>query len=484
MRRLILAAALLVLPLQAWAATSIVIQNADPAGVGFNDATPATPVGGNTGTTLGQQRLNAFRFAAEIWGATIDSPVPIVIKAEFSPITDPGSPCTATSAILGAARSTFRIANFAGAPRPNVLFPVALANKLAGQDLKPSDPDIEAFFNSEVDSQTCLGARDWYYGLDGNHGEDADLVVVLLHEFAHGLGMSGSMNTSSGILAGGFPSVFEINTLDLTTGLRLDQMTNAQRKAAAISSTNTVWIGPAVREAAGKLLGTATVLSVTSPSDIARSYDLNPATFGPRPEDTPVAGRIVAAMDEATVDGSTTTDGCSAFSNATDVAGRIALVDRGTCTFVQKALNAQAAGAIAIIVGNNQPCGLPPMGGNDSTVRIPAIGVTKADADAIRAKIASGVEAAFRLDPAARSGSSTAGYLRLYTPCELEQGSSLFHWDVTAAPNLLMEPFINEDLPHTLDVTAMQLLDIGWTLTPATNDTEPSGRRILRRRGR
>jgi len=42
----------------------VVINNTDPPGVGFNDPTPAAPVGGNTGTTIGQQRLGAFPFAA------------------------------------------------------------------------------------------------------------------------------------------------------------------------------------------------------------------------------------------------------------------------------------------------------------------------------------------------------------------------------------------------------------------------------------
>ena len=45
-------------------AATITIVNGDPAGVGFNDATVVAPVGGNTGTTLGQQRLNAFQAAA------------------------------------------------------------------------------------------------------------------------------------------------------------------------------------------------------------------------------------------------------------------------------------------------------------------------------------------------------------------------------------------------------------------------------------
>jgi hypothetical protein len=50
----------------AFAGANIVVVNADGAGEGFNDPTPAAPIGGNAGTTLGQQRLIAFQFAAEM----------------------------------------------------------------------------------------------------------------------------------------------------------------------------------------------------------------------------------------------------------------------------------------------------------------------------------------------------------------------------------------------------------------------------------
>src|SRR5262249_1199907 len=49
-------------------AATIVVVNADGPGEGFNDATPVAPVGGNTATTLGGQRLNVFQYAADIWG--------------------------------------------------------------------------------------------------------------------------------------------------------------------------------------------------------------------------------------------------------------------------------------------------------------------------------------------------------------------------------------------------------------------------------
>jgi hypothetical protein len=168
-------------------------------------------------------------------------------------------------------------------------------------------------------------------------------------------------------------------------------------------------------------------------------------------------------------------DGCSAYSNPAELAGRVVLVDRGECTFVEKALRAQAAGAIGIIVANNVTCGLPPMGGDSSAVTIPSIGISKSDGDLIRAQLAKGVEGALRLDPSTRAGANTAGFVKLYVPCELEAGSSMYHWDISATPNLLMEPFVNNDLPQGVDITLQQLLDIGWTVS------KPSGRRVLRR---
>lgn len=463
-------------------AARFVIENRDAGtGKGFDDPTPATPVGGNTGTTLGEQRLNVFRYSAEIWGRAIDSPVEIVVSASFSPITD--EPCTATVGILGAAGPALALGNFDGAPRTNVLYPVALANKFAGVDLRPADADINARFNSLVDNQTCLGTRDWYYGLDTNHGEDIDLAVVLLHEFGHGLGVSGSMNLTTGRLFTTtanvpIPNIFELNTLDLTTGLRWDLMTDVQRKAAVINNGNAVWIGEASRTAAPQFLGSNSVLAITPAGAAVRFVDVNTATFGPRPSASPAAGKIVAATDASNPDGPTPTDGCSPFSNAAEVAGQIALVDRGTCFFVDKARNAQNAGAIAVVVANQEPCGLPPMGGDDANIRIPAVGISRADGEAIRALLAAGVDGNLRVDPASRAGASNGGFVRLYAPCELEQGSSVFHWDVTATPNVLMEPAINGDLRHVLDLTLYQMLDIGWTTSTLG---PPSGRRALRR---
>src|SRR4026207_2553872 len=80
------------------ARATITVLNADGPNEGFNDPTPASPVGGNPGTTIGAQRLIAFQFAANIWGAALDSNVPIVIRANFDPLF-----CDDVSAVLGSA---------------------------------------------------------------------------------------------------------------------------------------------------------------------------------------------------------------------------------------------------------------------------------------------------------------------------------------------------------------------------------------------
>jgi len=147
---LFLAAAALPLSFPAMGAASIVISNGNAAGVGLNDPSPAAPVGGNTGTTLGEQRLNALMHAASIWAATLDSSVTITIIAQFTSL-----PCNATGAVLGSTGPTSIHADFTGALRANTWYPQALANKLFTNDLAPL-PDFVSSFNSNIGQPNCL----------------------------------------------------------------------------------------------------------------------------------------------------------------------------------------------------------------------------------------------------------------------------------------------------------------------------------------
>lgn len=80
-------------------------------------------------------------------------------------------------------------------------------------------------------------------------------------------------------------------------------------------------------------------------------------------------------------------------TNAAAVAGKIALIDRGGPSFVQKALNAQAAGAVGVVIVNNVagagPIDMATATGADS-VTIPLLSVSKEDGDLIKAALAGG----------------------------------------------------------------------------------------------
>lgn len=71
---------------------------------------------------------------------------------------------------------------------------------------------------------------------------------------------------------------------------------------------------------------------------------------GPLPDAaTPLSAELVLVEDEA----APTTDGCEDLVNASAIAGKIAIIDRGACEFGFKVLNAEQAGAVAAIICNN-----------------------------------------------------------------------------------------------------------------------------------
>jgi len=166
----------------------------------------------------------------------------------------------------------------------------------------------------------------------------------------------------------------------------------------------------------------------------------------------------------------TTSDGCEAFINSALVGGKIAFLDRGTCTFVQKVKDAQNAGAIAVVIADNGS-GLSGMTGIDPTITIPSVMISKSDGTTIRNKISSGVAVTMHISSTTRAGASPDGYARLYAPSPLQSGSSVSHFDVLASPNLLMEPMINSDLTDNVDLTRYLFEDIGWL--PRTTAVPP-----------
>lgn len=446
----------------------IVVVNINAPGVGFNDPTPAAPVGGNTGTTRGEQRLIAFEHAADIWSARLDSNVPIRIRAQFTPLG---------AGVLGSAGPVSVVRDFPNAPLAATWYHVALANKLAGVDLLPANDDINANFSTNFN---------FYLGLDNNHGAQPDLVAVLLHEFAHGLGFSQFSNLNTGALFSGFPDAYNSKLLDLTTGLLWNQMSNAQRAASATNFGRVVWTGSFVTAGVPSVLvfGSPGVLVATPPA-IAGPYQFGTAAFGPSIGNPTVIANVIEAVDIAEPPSppnpaGTTTDGCSPLINAAAVAGKIVLIERGLCGFAQKARNATNAGAAAVIIYNNAanvnagPPGMADDGINGQFVTIPTASIRRADGLSIIAQLGGGVIANLGLDPTIRAGADAQGRARVFAPFPVAGGSSISHYDTIASRNLLMEPAINGDLTHNVkapdDLTFELLRDVGWTFPDADGD--------------
>jgi len=291
-------------PLQSIADASFRIEIFDNPDFGFNDPTPVAPIGGNQATTLGEQRLNALREAVAIWAATIDSPIEIVILTKWW--DGIGGP-------LASAEVAFWMRDFAGAPRANTWYPLALANKLAGVDFcpPPEGGDCGGDYDVFID---FFSEHRFYLGLDGNLPDDEfDLVSVSLHEIGHGLGIT-TRFTSPQMTQGPPESPRSSNAIyhyflehhffDRT----FPQMTFFERSVAAVGGRFLHWIGPrgmaaaesltVGRDPSGHLLLFAGANNV---SMIHLIHDVSPPNFmsvslAGSPRDTTIAYSMLADL--------------------------------------------------------------------------------------------------------------------------------------------------------------------------------------------
>jgi PKD repeat protein len=129
-------------------------------------------------------------------------------------------------------------------------------------------------------------------------------------------------------------------------------------------------------------------LSILSPSAIAGTKTIafsswSPSTIG-------VTANIVLVQDGV----GTSSDGCTAFTNAAAVAGKIALIDRSpSCSYTTQVENAQNAGALAVIIADSVTTTNPPtLSGTPAfTVTIPAVSITRSNGNAFKTQLGLGV---------------------------------------------------------------------------------------------
>lgn len=125
------------------------------------------------------------------------------------------------------------------------------------------------------------------------------------------------------------------------------------------------------------------LLTVNSPAIISGTYNAAEATFGPGVSSTPITADL-ELIDDGT---GATDDGCEPAINGATLNGKIVVIYRGTCNFVTKVANAQAEGAVAVIMINNAAGAPIAMGGTDPSITIPSIMISQADGNALVSQI-------------------------------------------------------------------------------------------------
>ncbi len=244
--------ALSLTPPSSWAEAVINVVNLDGQAEGFNDVSAPdidSTSGGNDGATLGEQRLKAFQYAADIWGQLIDSAVNINIDARMDEQF-----CSGNSAVLGSAGPLTAHRDFTGAPIRDTWYPQALANSLAGRDLDASLSDLAATFNSAIGT-TCSFPIVWYYGLNAQPPAGTiDFVTVVLHEIGHGLGFLTFVDLASGKKFVGLDDAYMLHLKNNSTGETYADMTDEERVSASLNTGNLHWAGShVVNESGGEV---------------------------------------------------------------------------------------------------------------------------------------------------------------------------------------------------------------------------------------
>ena len=140
------------------------------------------------------------------------------------------------------------------------------------------------------------------------------------------------------------------------------------------------------------------------------SFNSIQAAFGSDIDETGVSGDLV--LIEANANSSSTCSSCGCGTGQgvglppnNDVSGKVVLIDRGDCSFIEKAMGAQLGGASGIIVANNIPGDGPIAMGGDETgalIIIPSVMISFEDGLELKDELALGsVNIAIkRLEPA------------------------------------------------------------------------------------
>ena len=166
--------------------------------------------------------------AIDTWSENFASKVPVNVNVTWTKAPN--------SSVLASASAKNIFSNFNGAPDKTLYYPSALANALAGIDLDTAEPELEVNVST---------GDFWYYGLDGKCPTNKyDLVSVILHEMAHGLGFMSGTYYDSATKVGRFlqPTAFDAYA-QLPDGRRLVDLPSPSIEMGSAITSTLYWSG-------------------------------------------------------------------------------------------------------------------------------------------------------------------------------------------------------------------------------------------------
>ncbi len=189
------------------------------------------------------------------------------------------------------------------------------------------------------------------------------------------------------------PPVGEVTPAGLADAVTLDRVMGHLRAFQQIAdnhggtrASGTPGYDASVDYVAGQLR--AAGFEVTTPEFGYKRFDVGQVKFSADGRD--VKGHVleysVGTREPVTAKPVTVAaTGCAPADFPADVRGSFAVINRGTCTFTDKARHAESAGAVGVVIVNNEDG--PPFGltlDTDDVPDIPVLGVARDDADQVR----------------------------------------------------------------------------------------------------
>ncbi len=447
------------------------VNYSDAAGFGFNDPTPVPAAPGNPASTLGEQRRAVFDAAMDIWASRLDSESVIRVNALFEDIGCGDTTTLGLGGSLGLAR------NFFNAPQLDTNYPASLAAALRGQIYTQFDAEIRVRFNFRIDSEACSENIDgFWYGLDPLVPPALRTVSFLelaLHELGHGLGFQSLTDRDDRSFFGDppVPDVMSDLIFDLQRDASWTELTAAQRVQSATSGDKLVWIGERTNLRASERL--------LLPGQIT----LAPNSANPQPFLAWIQGyapylaleglQAPLALAQGPGPGPEAGDpwhralACEPLDNPTEVAGKLALVRRGECFFAVKWQNVFDAGAVGLIIVDNQPAGAEGAVERDFGISVDrnlpiSIWMVSDQVGTALLQTPPGAEVLLGYDLDAAARGTNSGFVNLQASTE-NTDSNVSHFASSMAPSSLMNPTLsNLSFSGDLDQVPELLYDIGW----------------------